>query len=253
MAFKSLCEKYFGSSNFYEILKIEAGANTNEIKKAYHRLSLLVHPDRVDESEKDIATEKFKALGKIHTILQDKEKRKIYDDHGDFDEDSDSAFNWSEYWKVIFKKIETKDIEEFERNYIGSDRELRDIKKAYEQSRGNMDRILELVPFSNCDSEPRIIEIVQKMVDDGEVEYFVTFFKESKQRKLRRRRKYEKERREVEKINFEDLERELENNMKKRQEDFLNFVSDLESRAKKPKRKSITKPKDSPKSKRTKK
>jgi DnaJ family protein C protein 9 len=43
---------------------------------------LLVHPDRVEEKEKVEATEKFKVLGKIHSILSDKEKKAIYDESG---------------------------------------------------------------------------------------------------------------------------------------------------------------------------
>lgn len=52
------------------------------VRKAYHKLSLLVHPDRVEEKEKVEATEKFKVLGKIHSILSDKEKKAIYDESG---------------------------------------------------------------------------------------------------------------------------------------------------------------------------
>ncbi|CAG9812381.1 unnamed protein product [Phaedon cochleariae] len=44
-----------------------------------------------------------------------------------------------------------------------------------------------LVPFSNCDSKPRIIDIVQKMVDNEEVEYYKAFFNESKAQKMRHR------------------------------------------------------------------
>lgn len=142
-------------------------------------------------------------MGKIHSILQNREKRKVYDDCGDFDEDMDNSVSWTDYWRNMFKKIELKDIQNYETEYLGSETELRDIKRAYEGSRGNMDTILEMVPFSNCDSEPRIIEIVQKMVDNGEVESYNTFFNESRQRKLRRRKKWEKEHKEVEKINSE--------------------------------------------------
>lgn len=163
-------------------------------------MSLLVHPDRVPEDQKVVATEKFKALGKIHSTLQNPDKRKLYDDVGEFDEDMDSSFNWMDYWRNMFKKIEIKDIQNYEKEYIGSDTELRDIKRAYVGSRGDMDVILEMVPFSNCDGEPRIIEIVQKMVDDGEVEYYKSFFNESKVKKMRRHKKWEKERQESEAI-----------------------------------------------------
>lgn len=168
-------------------------------------MSLLVHPDRVDEDEKVTATEKFKALGKIHSILQDNEKRKLYDDVGEFDDEVDSSFNWFDYWRNMFKKIDIEDIDKHKEEYIGSETELRDIKKAYVSSKGNMNKILELVPFSNCDNEPRYIEIVKKMVEDGEVERYETFFNERKQKKMRRRKKWEKEKEEAEKVDSEFL------------------------------------------------
>ncbi|XP_057667068.1 dnaJ homolog subfamily C member 9 [Diorhabda carinulata] len=229
-SFKSICEKYFGSSDFYEILQINHDASEKEIKKAYHRMSLLVHPDRVSSDQKEIATEKFKILSKIHSILQIKEKRKLYDNYGEFDDEMDTSSNWLNYWRNMFKKIELKDIQEYEKKYVGSENELRDIKKAYVGSRGNMDTILEMLPFSDCDSEPRIIEIVQKMVDNGEVERYNTFFNESKQRKLRRRRKWELERREAEKINMAEIEKEIEKNAREREANFASFMSGLEAK-----------------------
>ena len=53
------------------------------MKRAYHKLSLKVHPDRVqDEKKKEEATKKFQALGRAYSILSDKEKRALYDDTG---------------------------------------------------------------------------------------------------------------------------------------------------------------------------
>lgn len=52
------------------------------VKKAYRKLSLTVHPDRVPDEGKEKATEKFKVLGKIHSVLSDPEKRAVYDDTG---------------------------------------------------------------------------------------------------------------------------------------------------------------------------
>ena len=54
------------------------------MKKAYYKQSLKVHPDRVGEDEKENATEKFQTLGKVYSVLSDKEKRKIYDETGKF-------------------------------------------------------------------------------------------------------------------------------------------------------------------------
>lgn len=107
------------------------------VKKAYHKLSLLVHPDRVEESEKVEATEKFQVLGRIHSILSDNDKRKIYDETGQFDEESDEVAmrNWADYWRTLFKPITKKDIEDYEKNYKGSEAEIKDLKRAYMDSR----------------------------------------------------------------------------------------------------------------------
>lgn len=52
------------------------------VKKGYHKTSLAVHPDRVGPAEKEVATKKFQTLGKIYTILSDKNKRAVYDETG---------------------------------------------------------------------------------------------------------------------------------------------------------------------------
>lgn len=52
------------------------------MKRGYHKLSLAVHPDRVAEEDKETATEKFQVLGKVYSILSDKDKRAIYDESG---------------------------------------------------------------------------------------------------------------------------------------------------------------------------
>ena len=50
------------------------------VKKAYYKLSLKVHPDRVPAAELEQATRKFQALGKIYEVLSDDQKRAIYDE-----------------------------------------------------------------------------------------------------------------------------------------------------------------------------
>lgn len=92
------------------------------MKKAYHKLSLKVHPDRVKEDEKLEATEKFKVLGSIHAILSDTNKRAVYDESGRIDEDDinvDEDRDWTVYWRLLFKKITDEDIRNYEKEYIG--------------------------------------------------------------------------------------------------------------------------------------
>lgn len=92
------------------------------VKKAYHKLSLIVHPDRVEENDKLDATEKFKVLGSVHAILSDKDKRAVYDetkcvDDDDYHEMEDR--DWTVYWRMLFKKVTVEDIKAYEKEYTG--------------------------------------------------------------------------------------------------------------------------------------
>ena len=52
------------------------------MKKGYHKTSLKCHPDRVGEENKIDATKKFQTLGKVYSVLSDKEARAVYDETG---------------------------------------------------------------------------------------------------------------------------------------------------------------------------
>lgn len=93
-----------------------------KVKKAYYRLSLLVHPDRVKIDEKNVATEKFQVLSKLYTILTDDNKRALYDNQGIIYDDNDSDCNlsgWLDIWKTIFKPITEQDINKYQKEYVG--------------------------------------------------------------------------------------------------------------------------------------
>lgn len=58
-SFLDVVESQFGSKDLYFVLGLGKGAKDGEIRRAYHRLSLKVHPDRVEPAEVDTATRKF--------------------------------------------------------------------------------------------------------------------------------------------------------------------------------------------------
>ncbi|KAG8238993.1 hypothetical protein J437_LFUL005050 [Ladona fulva] len=215
------CEKYFKTKDIYAILGVPKDATESQIRKAYHKLSLKVHPDRVDESSKEECTEKFKIVGKIHSILGDKDKRALYDETGDVGEDDFSERNWMKYWRLLFKKITLKDIKNFEDKYKGSKEELEDLKKAYVEGDGDMEYILETVLCATIDDEPRLRELLQNMIDEEEIPEFPKFTNESQTNKKKRRKKMEKEAKEAEELKEElglgDIDGDLYALIKKKQ------------------------------------
>ncbi len=67
--------------DYYEILGVAKNADAKQIKKAYKRLAMKHHPDRV-KNDKASAEKKFKEIQKAYAILSDVKKRQAYDQFG---------------------------------------------------------------------------------------------------------------------------------------------------------------------------
>lgn len=69
-------------SDYYSILNISPNASQKQIKAAYYKRSLVLHPDRNigDSKQKNIDSEsKFAELTEAYKILGNNQTRKIYD------------------------------------------------------------------------------------------------------------------------------------------------------------------------------
>ncbi len=90
-----LIKDAFGKKSLYEVLSVPRSASPAEVKKAYFRLSLELHPDRNRAAD---ATRKFQALAVTYQILSDPERRAAYDADGAIEDDdsldSASAKHW---------------------------------------------------------------------------------------------------------------------------------------------------------------
>jgi molecular chaperone DnaJ len=68
------------STDYYEILGVPRDATPEQIKKAYRRLAMKLHPDVAAEPD---AAERFKKVAEAYEVLQDPKKRDLYDRGGD--------------------------------------------------------------------------------------------------------------------------------------------------------------------------
>ncbi|MGA2498133.1 MAG: DnaJ domain-containing protein, partial [Tepidisphaeraceae bacterium] len=67
--------------DYYEVLGVARTADPDEIKRAYRKLAMKHHPDRVDGNKGD-AENKFKEAAEAYEILGDPQKRQRYDQYG---------------------------------------------------------------------------------------------------------------------------------------------------------------------------
>ena len=68
--------------DYYEILGVDKGADKETIKKAYKKLALKYHPDRVPEDKKEKYEEKFKEISEAYAVLSNDKKKEQYDSFG---------------------------------------------------------------------------------------------------------------------------------------------------------------------------
>lgn len=233
MGLLDLCEEYFGERDLYKLLDLEKNALPRDVKKAYYKMSLQVHPDRVEDDKKAEATEKFKVLSKAYKVLSDKEKRVLYDEQGVIvDEDDEGKLNsWMDLWGQVFRRVTEEDIVNYENSYVGSALERDDMKKAYLSSKGCINKIMTEVPFLQVKDEPRLQKIIGEMIEAGEVPKYKIFTNEPSQKRQRRHKKYAREAKEAEeikqKLGLNGLEKQILKRKEQRQTDFNSLLDKL--------------------------
>ncbi|KAJ3029917.1 UNVERIFIED_CONTAM: hypothetical protein HDU68_010700 [Siphonaria sp. JEL0065] len=196
--------------DLYKVFGVASDATAATIKKAYHRLCLQYHPDKLSilstDEERQQAAVTFQRLTHYHTILADPDRRLRYDQTGfvgkvgGSDEENGVAFEapeqgWTAFFKELWGGLITEDtINAFALKYRGSNDENEDVIKAYKMYEGSMDKVLESIPLCSYEDESRFRQIVQDGVDDGSItEVYERYFTEDKRATDRRRKGAEKE------------------------------------------------------------
>ncbi|KAI8807098.1 hypothetical protein BJ742DRAFT_814482 [Cladochytrium replicatum] len=208
--------------DLYAEFGIGRTASQDEIKKAYRKLALQFHPDKVKQvsstSERDAkeylreANEKFQTLSKYYEIISNPTKRARYDATGIFDEeggaskpDFETFEGWYDHFRSLWERVTSEQIDAYEKTYKGSKEQEEDIIEAYEKCKGSMDCILEHVPFATPEDEEFIMGVVKAAIEAKTIAS-TKAWKSSTTTKERKKRlkELEKEHAEFEQQNWEE-------------------------------------------------
>ena len=71
------------TANFYDILGVDKDATAREIRKAYKKLALQLHPDKLGPNATAEQEEAFIKLSEAYEVLSDPDRRASYDSNGE--------------------------------------------------------------------------------------------------------------------------------------------------------------------------
>ena len=76
-------QSFVFAEDYYELLGVSRDASKEEIQKAFNKLSLKYHPDKVRGVDKEEAMKKYEAISNAYEVLSDDQQRQIYDMGGE--------------------------------------------------------------------------------------------------------------------------------------------------------------------------
>jgi DnaJ-class molecular chaperone len=68
-------------SGLAQVLGVKRGCSADDVKKAYRKLALKLHPDK-NPNSREQAERQFKVLSEAYEVLSDDNKRAMYDQYG---------------------------------------------------------------------------------------------------------------------------------------------------------------------------
>lgn len=148
-----------------------------------------IHPDKNQDEE---AGEKFNQIQQAYEILMDEEKRRYYDDTGEIDDKLEiNMENTYEYFRNIYQRVTTNDIESFTETYKNSKMEEEDLINHYNEYEGDVTLLLECIPLS----------------ENSDIKRFLNIYKDLFKRKILEENKmFKKTMKKVKKLEEEDQE-----------------------------------------------
>eukprot|EP00457_Paulinella_chromatophora_P010103 gb/GEZN01010192.1/.p1 GENE.gb/GEZN01010192.1/~~gb/GEZN01010192.1/.p1 ORF type:complete len:288 (-),score=74.31 gb/GEZN01010192.1/:397-1260(-) len=153
-------------TEYYDLLGVKPNATEKEIRQAYRKKALKYHPDH---NKAETAADDFRKLCEVHQVLSNADRRKIYDETGAAEEESEEFADATEYWRTVFPRFTMQDIDKFMAEYRGSKEEEEDIISSMIKQKGNMHRVCECIPGLTVDNVRRVLEKIKQLFDDGKL------------------------------------------------------------------------------------
>jgi DnaJ homolog subfamily C member 9 len=169
--------------NPYEVLELEKDATADDVKKAYRKMALKHHPDKVTAENKEAANQHFQEIAFAYAILSDERRRERYDRTGSTSEvlEDEEDFNWLSFYREQFADaLTTENITTFSQKYKGSDEERQDLLKAYTEHEGNLGHIYQTVMLSDVlEDDDRFRQILDEEIANGTIESYPLYEREN--------------------------------------------------------------------------
>ncbi|ODM96059.1 DnaJ subfamily C member 9 [Orchesella cincta] len=157
----------FETEDLYWILGIlkEKVRDERALRSAYMKAALKYHPDKAPSEGTEAFTKKFQIIQKVYELFKDEDRRKVYDQTGTWPTDEDIKSHVS-----TSARLDEDSILEFQKTYQGSEEERQDIKKYYEEGKGDFSYIFDHVFFLNpLDDEEKVDSIIESLIESGEI------------------------------------------------------------------------------------
>lgn len=133
--------------DLYEILGIGHDATKEEIKKAYRKLALKYHPDHNPGNQE--AEEKFKEVNMAYEVLSDPDKKKEYDETGNYDGEDNVRKAAIDHLRSMMAQAVKQDNEMSRISSFGS---------LYESDNTLMKKIMRALAKQKADTNSSIVE-----------------------------------------------------------------------------------------------